>query len=89
MSPFPQLLVPAYLILFWTFSLAFMASAVISYFSFKQGALEFLREHPGTWGAYAALQILLSVGAFGIATASWPDFVVPTRSELNPPVLLT
>lgn len=49
-----------------------MAMAGASYFSFKESALDFFKEHPGTWGAYAAFQLVFSLSAVGVATVSYP-----------------
>lgn len=87
-SPFPQLLVPAYLILFWAFSLAFLVMTGVSYLSFQKGPLAFLEEYPGIWGLYAASQLLITLIAMGIATASYLQTISPTQSAYSDMILL-
>lgn len=87
-SPFPQLLVPAYLILFWAFSLVFLVMTGISYVSFRKRPLAFLEEYPGIWGFYAACQLLITLSAMGIATASYFQIITPTHCASSDTILL-
>lgn len=76
-SPFPQLLVPVYLILFWSFSAAFLIMAGPSYFAFKDEGIAFLKDMLWVCCAYTTIQVLLTSSAIGIAAASSPDGMLP------------
>lgn len=88
-SPFPQLLVPAYLILFWAFSLAFLVMTGISHLSLRKVSLAFLEEYPGIWGLYAVCQLLITLSAMGIATASYLQAITPKHRASSYTILLT
>lgn len=81
-SPFPELLVPAYLILFWSFSAAFLIMAPLSYLSCKERAVASLKDMPGVWCAYTTIQALLTSSATGIAAASSRDEILPLMFEM-------
>lgn len=74
-SPFLQLLVEAYMILFWSLSAAFMVMAVFSYFSNEPAGYAFLKDHPALWGGFVTTELVLLTCAIGVAVVSSSDAI--------------